>query len=69
MFKNVGIYVRQKSNHGVDLSAMDSMISFLADQNINLKTDESTDYQNDLIEFMNHEDLIKSVDLIIVFAD
>ena len=69
MFKNVGIYVRQKSNHGVDLSAMDSMISFLADQNINLKTDESTDYQNDLIEFTNHEDLIKSVDLIIVFCD
>ena len=34
MFKNVGIYVRQKSNHGVDLSAMDSMISFLANQNI-----------------------------------
>ena len=36
MFKNVGIYVRQKSNHGVDLNAMDSMISFLAKQNINL---------------------------------
>ena len=43
MFKNVGIYVRQKSNHGVDLSAMDSMISFLANQNINLKTDKSSD--------------------------
>ena len=50
MFKNVGIYVRQKSNHGVDLSAMDSMISFLANQNINLKIDKSSDYQNELIE-------------------
>ena len=68
MFKNVGIYVRQKSNHGVDLSAMDSMISFLANQNINLKTDKSSDYQNDLIESINHEDLIKIVDLIIVFG-
>ena len=68
MFKNVGIYVRQKSNHGVDLSAMDSMISFLANQNINLKTDKSSDYQNDLIEPINHEDLIKIVDLIIVFG-
>ena len=68
MFKNVGIYVRQKSNHGVDLSAMDSMISFLANQNINLKTDESSDYQNDLIESINHKDLIKIVDLIIVFG-
>ena len=68
MFKNVGIYVRQKSNHGVDLIAMDSMISFLANQNINLKTDKSSDYQNDLIESINHEDLIKIVDLIIVFG-
>ena len=68
MFKNVGIYVRQKSNHGVDLSAMDSMISFLANKNINLKTDKSSDYQNDLIEPINHEDLIKTVDLIIVFG-
>ena len=68
MFKNVGIYVRQESNHGVDLDVMNDMINFLSDKNIKLLIDESSDYENSHTNSVNHNDFVETVDLIIVFG-
>ena len=68
MFKNIGIYVRQKSNQGIDADAMDSMIDFLSTKNIKLFIDESSDYLSKHTETVTHEKFVKTVDLIIVFG-
>ena len=68
MFKNVGIYVRQESNHGVDLDVMNDMINFLSNKDIKLLIDESSDYENSHTRSVNHNDFVEIVDLIIVFG-
>jgi NAD+ kinase len=68
MFKNVGIYVRQESNHGVDLDVMNEMIDFLSNKDIKLLIDESSDYENSHTNSVNHNDFVETVDLIIVFG-
>ena len=68
MFKNVGIYVRQESNHGVDLDVMNTMINFLSNKDIELLIDESSDYENSHTKSVNHNDFVKTVDLIVVFG-
>ena len=68
MFKNVGIYVRQESNHGVDLDVMNDMIDFLSNKDIKLLIDESSDYENSHTNSVNHNDFVETVDLIIVFG-
>ena len=68
MFKNVGIYVRQESNHGVDLDVMNDMIDFLSNKDIKLLIDESSDYENSHTNSVNHNDFVEKVDLIIVFG-
>ena len=68
MFKNVGIYVRQESNHGVDLDVMNTMINFLSNKDIKLLIDESSDYENNHTKSVNHNDFVKTVDLIVVFG-
>ena len=68
MFKNVGIYVRQESNHGVDLDVMNDMINFLSNKDIKLLIDESSDYENSHTNSVNHNDFVETVDLIIVFG-
>ena len=68
MFKNIGIYVRQKSNHGIDADSMDSMIDFLSTKDIKLFIDESSDYLSKHTETVTHEKFVKTVELIIVFG-
>ena len=68
MFKNVGIYVRQESNHGVDLDVMNDMIDFLSNKDIKLLIDESSDYENSHTNSVNHNNFVETVDLIIVFG-
>jgi len=68
MFKNIGIYVRQKSNQGIDADAIDSMIDFLSTKDIKLFIDESSDYLSKHTETVTHEKFVKTVELIIVFG-
>ena len=68
MFKNIGIYVRQDSNHGVDFDVMNDMINFLSNKDVELFIDESSDYENSHTNSVNHDDFVNTVDLIIVFG-
>ena len=68
MFKNIGIFVKEKSNQDIDKNALDSMISSLANEEINLYIDESSNYQNQLVASKDHKSFTDTVDLIIVFG-
>ena len=68
MFKNIGIFVKEKSNQDIDKNVLDSMISSLANQEINLYIDESSNYQNQLVASKEHKSFTDTVDLIIVFG-
>ena len=68
MFKNIGIFVKEKSNQDIDKNVLDSMIASLANEDINLYIDESSNYQNQLVESKDHKSFTDTVDLIIVFG-
>ena len=68
MFKNIGIFVKEKSNQGIDKDVLDSMIASLANEEINLYIDESSNYQNQLVGSKDHKTFTDIVDLIIVFG-
>jgi len=68
MFKNIGIFVKEKSNQDIDKNVLDSMISSLANQKISLYIDESSNYQNQLVASKDHKSFTDTVDLIIVFG-
>ncbi len=68
MFKNIGIFVKEKSNQGIDKDVLDSMIASLANEEVNLYIDESSNYQNQLVGSKDHKTFTDTVDLIIVFG-
>ena len=68
MFKNIGIFVKEKSNQDIDISSLDNMIESLAKQEIGLYIDELSKYQNKSIENKDHKTFTDIVDLIIVFG-
>ena len=68
MFKNIGIFVKEKSNQDIDKNVLDSMIATLANEEINLYIDESSNYQNQLVGSKDHKSFTDTVDLIIVFG-
>ncbi len=68
MFKNIGIFVKEKSNQDIDKNVLDSMISSMANEEINLYIDESSNYQNELVASKDHKSFTDTVDLIIVFG-
>ncbi len=68
MFKNIGIFVKEKSNQDIDKISLDNMIESLAKQEISLFIDESSKYKNKSIENKDHKSFTDIVDLIIVFG-
>jgi NAD+ kinase len=68
MFKEIGIFVKEHSSQSTNNSALDSMISCILNCESNLYIDESSNYKNDNVKALSHEDLVEKVDLIIVFG-
>ena len=68
MFKNIGIFVKEKSNQDIDKDVLDSMIASLANEEVNLYIDESSNYKNQLFGSKDHKSFTDTVDLIIVFG-
>ena len=68
MFKEVGIFVRDNLMQSADISALESMIRSISNQNVGIYIDEMSQYQNSEVMVLDHEELVKKVDLIIVFG-
>ena len=68
MFKEVGIFVRDNLMQSSDKSALESMIRSISNQKVGIYIDEMSQYQNSEVIVLDHEELVKKVDLIIVFG-
>ena len=68
MFKEVGIFVRDNLMQSADKSALESMIRSISNQNVGIYIDEMSQYQNSEVKVLNHGELVRKVDLIIVFG-
>ena len=68
MFKEVGIFVRDNLMQSADKSALESMIRSISNQNVGIYIDEMSQYQNSEVIVLDHDELVKKVDLIIVFG-
>ena len=68
MFKEVGIFVRDNLTQSADKSALESMIRSISNRNVGIYIDEMSQYQNSEVKVLDHEELVKKVDLIIVFG-
>ena len=68
MFKEIGIFVKEDSAQSTNNGALDSMISCILNCESNLYIDESSNYKNDNVKALSHNDLVEKVDLIVVFG-
>ena len=68
MFNKIGIFVKENSSKSVDENALDSMLSFFTDQNIKLYIDDSSNYKNDMGEYLSHKEFSEKIDLLVVFG-
>ena len=68
MFRNIGIYIKEKSYQGLDYKALDSLIISLKKYSHHVFIEDSSDYKNDLLTTLSHEEFTSKADLIIVFG-
>ena len=68
MFRNIGIYIKEKSYQGLDYKALDSLIISLKKYSNEVFIEDSSDYKNDLLTTLSHEEFTSKADLIIVFG-
>jgi NAD+ kinase len=68
MFKNIGIYIKEKSYQGLDYKALDSLIISLKKYTTEVFVEDPSDYKNDSLTVLSHEEFISKIDLIIVFG-
>ena len=68
MFKNIGIYVREKSGEGIDSSSLDALILSLKKHTIDVFIDEKSKYKNNSLVALNHDEFVSKVNLLIVFG-
>ena len=68
MFNKIGIFVKENLSKSIDENSLDSMLNFFVDKNIQLYIDDSSNYKNDLAEYLSHKEFSKNIDLMIVFG-
>ena len=68
MFKNIGIYIKEKAYQEIDNEALHSLISSLKNHTSQVFIEDDADYQNDSIMKLNNKEFVSKVDLIIVFG-
>ena len=68
MFNKIGIFVKENLSKSIDENSLDSMLNFFVDKNIQLYIDDSSNYKNDLAEYLSHKEFSKTIDLMIVFG-
>ena len=68
MFKNIGIYVKEKTDEGIDSYGLDVLISSLNKHTSNIFIEETSKYKNNSLTILKHSEFASTVDLIIVFG-
>lgn len=68
MFKNIGIYIKEKAYQEIDNEALHSLISSLKNHTSQVFIEDDADYQNDSVTKLSNKEFVSKVDLIIVFG-
>ena len=68
MFKNIGIYIKEKAYQEIDNEALHSLISSLKNHTSQVFIEDDADYQNDSVTKLSNKGFVSNVDLIIVFG-
>ena len=68
MFKNIGIYIKEKAYQEIDNEALHSLISSLKNHTSQVFIEDDADYQNDSVTKLSNKEFVSNVDLIIVFG-
>ena len=68
MFKNIGIYVKEKSGEVIDSQNLDALILSLKKYTSNVYIEETSEYKNSSLVSLKYNDFVSKIDLIIVFG-
>lgn len=68
MFKEIAIFIKDDMYKGRDNDALNSMVSSLSNLDINLYIDKTSKIKNNRLIELDHNHLVKKVDIIIVFG-
>ena len=68
MFKEIAIFIKDDIYKGIDNDALNSMVSSLSNLDINLYIDKTSKIKNKRLIELDHDHLVKKVDIIIVFG-
>ena len=68
MFKNIGIYVKEKSGEVIDSHNLDALILSLKKHTSNVYIEETSKYKNSSLISLKYNDFVSKIDLIIVFG-
>ncbi len=68
MFKNIGIYVKEKSGEVIDSQNLDALILSLKKHTSNVYIEETSEYKNSSLVSLKYNDFVSKIDLIIVFG-
>jgi len=68
MFKNIGIYVKEKSGEVIDSQNLDPLILSLKKHTSNVYIEETSEYKNSSLVSLKYNDFVSKIDLIIVFG-
>jgi NAD+ kinase len=68
MFKNIGIYVKEKSGEVIDSHNLDALILSLKKHTSNVYIEETSEYKNSSLISLKYNDFVSKIDLIIVFG-
>jgi NAD+ kinase len=68
VFKNIGIYVKEKSGEVIDSQNLDALILSLKKHTSNVYIEETSEYKNNSLASLKYNDFVSKIDLIIVFG-
>jgi len=68
MFKNIGIYLKEKSGEVIDSQNLDALILSLKKHTSNVYIEETSEYKNNSLASLKYNDFVSKIDLIIVFG-
>ncbi len=68
MFKNIGIYIKEKKGEVIDSFGLDGLLLSLKKHTPSVFIEETSKYKNNSLTILKHDEFVSKVDLIIVFG-
>ena len=68
MFKNIGIYVKEKAYEGIDSNALNPLINNLCNHAKDVFIEISSDYNHPNLKQVPDNEFVENIDLLVVFG-